>query len=201
MNRRGMKAAVQLALLWAGMAHAQTAERLSSDELERRLGAPAAAVAKGFSVARVARPAAPPAPGTDGRCDAPSARATAPAGQAAALPLGGDEQPRVDLALRFGFNSDKLAAPDRAQLDELAAALQRPALRGFSFTIAGHTDAAGSAELNQRLSCARSRAVHDYLVGQGVALDRLGVYGFGASQPSGGGDAQDRRVEIRRTGS
>jgi outer membrane protein OmpA-like peptidoglycan-associated protein len=117
-----------------------------------------------------------------------------------AVPLGGDEQPRVDLALHFGLNSDQLSADDRAQLDELAAALKRPALSGFGFTIAGHTDASGSAESNLRLSCARGRAVHDYLVRRGVTLDRLGVYGFGASRPSGGSDAQDRRVEIRRTG-
>lgn len=185
--------------VWAGPM-AQAAERWTADALEQRLLQPAEAPAsEAYARTRAFRPAPPPGP--DGRCEAP-APAAAPGRatrQLVVVPLGGAEQPSVDLALHFAFNSDQLLAPDRAQLDELAQALNRPALRDQRFTIAGHTDAVGAPELNLRLSCARGWAVRRYLMARGVAAERLGVYGFGASQSRGEGDALDRRVEIRRS--
>lgn len=68
--------------------------------------------------------------------------------------------------------------------------------------VLGHTDSTGSDEYNQGLSQRRAGSVADYLSMRGVARARLGVRGYGESQPiadngSEMGRAQNRRVEIK----
>ena len=50
---------------------------------------------------------------------------------------------------------------------------------GPSLNIEGHSDSVGSAVANQRLSCARARAVRDYLIGRGVPKGHLAIAGGG----------------------
>ncbi len=113
---------------------------------------------------------------------------------------GGDTTPGVNLDVQFGNNSDKLSAGDRTLLDNLATALNDVRLKGSTFALAGHTDSKGPADINLVLSCARSLAVRQYLVGKGVAANRLTAYGFGSQRPLAGTAAtaqQSRRVEVR----
>lgn len=68
----------------------------------------------------------------------------------------------------------------------------------------GHTDSTGSDQINVPLSEDRARSVADYLSSHGVQPARIGVRGFGSSQPVASNDtpdgrAQNRRVEIRLT--
>ena len=49
--------------------------------------------------------------------------------------------------------------------------------------IQGHTDSAGKASYNKKLSERRAQAVVDYLVKKGVAKDRLTAKGFGFTEP------------------
>ncbi len=70
------------------------------------------------------------------------------------------------------------------------------------FTINGYTDNQGNAESNLRLSERRARAVLDYLVSRGIAVERLESYGFGEDNPiatnaTRAGRAKNRRVEIK----
>ncbi len=67
--------------------------------------------------------------------------------------------------------------------------------------IEGHTDSAGSAKLNQRLSQGRAEAVMNYLLGQGIPSDRIEAKGYGEDKPiapntSRRGREQNRRVEF-----
>ena len=68
--------------------------------------------------------------------------------------------------------------------------------------VLGHTDSTGSDAYNQTLSVNRAQSVADYLSARGVARARIGVRGFGETQPiatnaTEAGRAQNRRVEIK----
>ncbi len=68
--------------------------------------------------------------------------------------------------------------------------------------IEGHTDNAGSPEMNADLSRRRANAVRDALVQRGVAPDRISADGYGATRPIAdnsdeAGRARNRRIEVR----
>lgn len=65
--------------------------------------------------------------------------------------------------------------------------------------IEGHTDNVGPADVNQRLSEERARAVVDYLVGtKGIAADRLEAVGHGAARPAADNETPEGRQTNRR---
>jgi outer membrane protein OmpA-like peptidoglycan-associated protein len=110
-------------------------------------------------------------------------------------------QAKVDLpSVTFEYNSARLTAEARRQLDELAKALNFTAFKGLPFTVAGHTDARGGEAYNQGLSEQRAQAVRDYLTGaRGFAPAQVDAVGYGKSRllPGLPPDAADqRRVEI-----
>ncbi len=100
------------------------------------------------------------------------------------------------------FDHDGAELPEsvRAELTAIAQALLRqPVLP--TVLLVGHTDAAGSAAYNQRLSQQRARSAARYLVAQGVASRRIQAVGFGENSPltsrlSSDSDRKNRRVEI-----
>jgi outer membrane protein OmpA-like peptidoglycan-associated protein len=98
----------------------------------------------------------------------------------------------------FEGSSARLTAAGQRQLDELAKALDGPALRDQALTVAEHTGTLGSPGANQRLAERRAAAVRDYLVRRhGIDPGRIAVEGYGVpdpygSTPSWGGS----RVEI-----
>jgi len=111
------------------------------------------------------------------------------------------EQPlSVNLYVNFAYNSADLTSDARITLDRLGTALRDQRLAAFSFLIAGHTDAKGSAEFNQKLSKRRAEAVSHYLVTQfGIAPARLSAKGYGKSQlldPANPEDGVNRRVQV-----
>ena len=53
----------------------------------------------------------------------------------------------------------------------------------YAFSVEGHADPRGNADLNQRLSAARAQSVVNYLVAaQGIAADRLSPVGKGSAE-------------------
>ena len=71
----------------------------------------------------------------------------------------------------------------------------------LKFSVEGHTDSTGSAASNQTLSEARSQAVVQKLVENGIAADRLKAAGKGQNNPiadngTDEGRAKNRRVEF-----
>lgn len=50
--------------------------------------------------------------------------------------------------------------------------------------IAGYTSASGTDAYNQKLSERRAKAVEDYLIGEGIAPERLTRIGYGESDPA-----------------
>lgn len=112
--------------------------------------------------------------------------------------------PSVSLQILFQTGSAKLLPESESLLNKLSMAVNAPALSGYNFKIAGHTDAAGSPEYNQKLSERRAAAVREFLVSNGINSSRLSSIGYGKTQlkdPSAPLDNVNRRVEIINIGS
>lgn len=102
----------------------------------------------------------------------------------------------------FDTDSDVLKGQSKTELDRLVNLLIQN--NGMRVEIGGHTDAVGTEEKNLDLSKRRAEAVVQYLVGQGIAVDRLTSTGYGESQPvatndTEAGRALNRRTEVRIT--
>ena len=99
----------------------------------------------------------------------------------------------------FATGSDVLDAGATATLDKVVDAMTRHPLPVVE--VSGHTDSTGDPGANRALSGARAQSVVDYLVGQGIDVDRLQSRGAGADEPiadngTDEGRAQNRRVEL-----
>lgn len=112
----------------------------------------------------------------------------------------GDDAPSFQMDIQFVTNSDRIQPVSRLLLSNLAQALNSTDLSNTTMALAGHTDGVGPRANNLQLSCARAIAVRNFLIGQGVAAERLGAYGFGPDRPLENKvpSAINRRVEIRR---
>ncbi|TVZ56150.1 outer membrane protein OmpA-like peptidoglycan-associated protein [Lutibacter sp. Hel_I_33_5] len=89
-----------------------------------------------------------------------------------------------------------------ARLDAIVAIMKTNARA--TFAIEGHTDSAGRAASNLKLSNSRANAVMKYFVSNGVDASRLSARGYGEDNPidsnkTRAGRANNRRVEIKVT--
>jgi outer membrane protein OmpA-like peptidoglycan-associated protein len=107
---------------------------------------------------------------------------------------------QVSVSIRFKYDSTALADEfSRRQLREAGQALASPELRGFSYEIGGHTDGVGSEEYNMALSQRRAQAVKDALCrGYKVDCAKLGVKGYGKTEPVASNDDEEGRAQNRR---
>jgi len=82
----------------------------------------------------------------------------------------------------------------------LGRALSSPDLKGSSFVVAGHTDAAGGDSYNQELSERRADSIKRYLVEKySIAATDLVTVGYGKSKlkdPSQPMAEVNRRVQV-----
>ena len=106
--------------------------------------------------------------------------------------------------IEFAFDSERLTAGARQQLDNIAAVLQDPLFRGLVIRIEGHTDAVGPDDYNLDLSRRRARTVRDYLIARhAIEPRRLPAEGKGETDPFDARHPEagiNRRVEFVNTG-
>ncbi|MFZ6000913.1 MAG: OmpA family protein [Bacteroidota bacterium] len=102
--------------------------------------------------------------------------------------------------LIFELGKSKIAASSYPELDQVAAMLTT--YPKMIIQLEGHTDFRGDAKLNMKLSQERVDAVKNYLVGKGVAKNKVKTKAFGGTVPlsrenTEEGHAMNRRVEVR----
>ena len=111
-----------------------------------------------------------------------------------------NEQIKLKEKIEFETDSAKILPQSSGVLDEVVQVMKdHPEIEHIR--IAGHTDAQGAHDHNQKLSDARAASVKQYLIDHGVAADRLASKGYGQDRPIADnnteeGRAQNRRVEI-----
>ncbi|TVQ91803.1 MAG: peptidoglycan-associated lipoprotein [Deltaproteobacteria bacterium] len=98
----------------------------------------------------------------------------------------------------FEFDRDTVTAQGRDALDTVAPCLAEVQGR---VRLEGHTDERGSTDYNLALGQRRADAVHRYLVGQAVPLNRLRTVSYGEERPVDPASnerawALNRRVEV-----
>ena len=99
-------------------------------------------------------------------------------------------------SINFETSSAKLMSTSRIALDEIARTLKnQPNLK---VEIVGHTDDEGNDGYNLLLSQQRAESVRQYLIGKGIAPERMVSIGMGEAQPVAGNDTPEGRVANRR---
>ena len=102
--------------------------------------------------------------------------------------------------INFELNADIIAKDSEAGLDSVAALLKEHA--SAQIEIHGYTDNSGTPAYNQTLSEKRALAVKTYLVGKGIASERISTKGYGDTAPVGdnateAGREMNRRIEFK----
>jgi outer membrane protein OmpA-like peptidoglycan-associated protein len=110
------------------------------------------------------------------------------------------DKPRIDLEINFDYNSADISAKSLPSVQALGRALSNPDLKGSTFVVAGHTDAAGGESYNQDLSERRADSIKHYLVDKfGIAGTDLVTVGYGKTKlkdPANSLAEVNRRVQV-----
>ena len=110
------------------------------------------------------------------------------------------DKPKIDLEINFDYNSADISTRSLPSVQALGRALSNPDLKGSTFIVAGHTDAAGSETYNQDLSERRADSIKKYLVDKyGIVGTDLVTVGYGKSKlkdPANPLAEVNRRVQV-----
>lgn len=102
----------------------------------------------------------------------------------------------IPSGINFAYNSATVEPAFQRTLNQVASVLGE-----YSKTyidVYGHTDSTGSDAYNQNLSERRATSVANYLESHGVQPARIGVRGFGETQPIESNDTEEGRAANRR---
>ena len=102
--------------------------------------------------------------------------------------------------LNFEQGKSKITADSFTELNNLVAMLKEAST--MVIQLEGHTDFRGSPTANLALSEDRVNAVKDYLISNGISVERVLTKAFGGAQPltqanTNEARAKNRRVEVR----
>ena len=186
-GRKCLTAALSMLAIGAalsfGMGKAVAADDVTEDQIVRAL-APAkkAPLTRGLSIA----PQADPAAAAEGRLlQNIRGRATRSlsASEREEISAIAKDKPNIDLEITFDYNSADISTKSLPSVQALGKALTNPDLKGSTFIVAGHTDAAGGDAYNQDLSERRADSIKRYLTGKySIAAADLVTVGYGKSK-------------------
>jgi outer membrane protein OmpA-like peptidoglycan-associated protein len=190
------------ATLSFGMTAAIAAEEVTEDQILRALAPPAKKpLTRGLSVGP--QQAEPAISAEEGRfvqkIRGRSSRSLS-ANEREEIAALAKDKPNIDLEITFDYNSAEISAKSLASVQALGKALSSADLKGSTFIVAGHTDAAGSDGYNQDLSERRADSIKRYLTDKyGIAGADLVTVGYGESKlkdPSQPLAEANRRVQV-----
>ena len=190
------------AVLSFGMGAALAGDEVTEDQILRALTPTKKPLTRGLSVGGATEPAAAVNPAESKFVSSVRGRTTRSlsASEREEIAAIVKDKPKIDLEITFDYNSADISAKSIPSVQALGRALSNAELKGSTFVVAGHTDAAGGEEYNQSLSERRADAIKKYLIDKyGIAGSDLVTVGYGKSKlkdPSQPLAEANRRVQV-----
>ena len=188
------------AALSFGLAQAVAADDVTEDQIVRALAPPKKPLTRGLSAGPQADPAAAAAEGKFVQTIRGRATRSLSISEREEIAAIVKDKPKIDLEINFEYNSADISAKSLPSVQALGRALSNADLKGSTFIVAGHTDAAGGEGYNQELSERRADSIKRYLVDKySIAGADLVTVGYGKSKlkdPSQPMAEVNRRVQV-----
>jgi outer membrane protein OmpA-like peptidoglycan-associated protein len=188
------------AVLSMTMGMAVAADDVTEDQIIKALAPVKKPLTRGLSAGPQADPAAVAAEGKFVQTIRNRTTRSLSASEREEIATLAKDKPNIDLEITFDYNSADISAKSLAAVQTLGKALSNPDLKGSTFVVAGHTDAAGGEGYNQELSERRADSIKRYLTEKfGIAGTDLVTVGYGKSKPKDAGNPMDpanRRVQV-----
>jgi outer membrane protein OmpA-like peptidoglycan-associated protein len=187
LGRRTVTAVLSLLTIGAalsfGVAKAVAAEDVSEDQIVRALAPAKKPLTRGLSAGPQADPAVAAAEGRFVQTIRGRATRSLSVTEREEIATIAKDKPNIDLEITFDYNSADISAKSLPSVQALGKALTNPDLKGSTFIVAGHTDAAGGEAYNQDLSERRADSIKRFLTDKfGIAGTDLVTVGYGKSK-------------------
>ncbi len=185
-----------------GTMPAFAADDVSEDQIVRALAGQKKPLTRGLSMSPPSEAAPAVAPEQDKFLQSIRGRSTRSLSTAEREEIAAvaKTKPNIDLEITFDYNSANISQKSLPSVQALGRALTNAELKGSTFVVAGHTDAAGGEAYNQDLSERRADSIKRYLVEKfGIAGADLVTVGYGKSKlkdPSQPLAEVNRRVQV-----
>jgi len=186
-GRRNLTAILSLLTIGAALSIgvARAAEDISEDQIIRALAPAKKPLTRGLSVGPQTQtdPAASAAEGQFVQKFRNRTTRSLSAAEREEIAAVVKDKPKIDLEINFDYNSANISSKSLPSVQALGRALSNPDLKGSTFIVAGHTDAAGGDAYNQDLSERRADSIKQYLVDKfGIAGTDLVTVGYGKTK-------------------
>ena len=203
-GRRNLTAILSLLTIGAafsfGVARAVAADDVTEDQIVRALVPAKKPLTRGLSAGPQADPAVAAAEGRFVQTIRGRATRSLSVTEREEIATIAKDKPNIDLEITFDYNSADISAKSLPSVQALGKALTNPDLKGSTFIVAGHTDAAGGEGYNQDLSERRADSIKRYLTDKfGIAGTDLVTVGYGKSKlkdPANPLAEANRRVQV-----
>jgi outer membrane protein OmpA-like peptidoglycan-associated protein len=187
LGRRTVTAVLSLLTIGAalsfGVAKAVAAEDVSEDQIVRALAPAKKPLTRGLSAGPQADPAVAAAEGRFVQTIRGRATRSLSVAEREEIATIAKDKPNIDLEITFDYNSADISAKSLPSVQALGKALTNPDLKGSTFIVAGHTDAAGGEAYNQDLSERRADSIKRFLTDKfGISGTDLVTVGYGKSK-------------------
>jgi outer membrane protein OmpA-like peptidoglycan-associated protein len=203
-GRRNLTAILSLLTIGAalsfGVAKAVAADDVTEDQIVRALAPAKKPLTRGLSVGPQADPAVTAEQGRFVQTIRGRTTRSLSVTEREEIATIAKDKPNIDLEITFDYNSADISAKSLSSVQALGRALTNPDLKGSTFIVAGHTDAAGGETYNQDLSERRADSIKRYLSDKyGIAGADLVTVGYGKSKLKDPGNPLaevNRRVQV-----